>query len=261
MNAPTASRQPVVLLHSGGMSSRQWRRLADALAPTHHVVAPDFLGSGENPPWPHDQPFDFSEDVDLVARLVDDLGEPVHLVGHSYGGLIAATLARREPSRVRSLAAYDPVVFGVLHAANDREGLANLDEVGRQPVFVDQERGGNEEWFAAFVNYWNGPGAWEAMKPAGRESFLRVGRKVFYEVTSLMRDRTPASAYAVVQAPALFLTGEHTPAAARRVVALLAAAFPHGRAETIPGAGHMGPLTHADAVNRAVIDHIARATT
>ena len=38
----------VVLLHSGGMSGRQWRRLAGLLSASYRVVTPDFLGSGDN---------------------------------------------------------------------------------------------------------------------------------------------------------------------------------------------------------------------
>ena len=75
-----------ILLHSGGMSGRQWRRLAERLAPRHRVVSPDFLGSGANPPWPDDQPFDFRSDVAAIVELWDSLGEPAHIVGHSYGG-------------------------------------------------------------------------------------------------------------------------------------------------------------------------------
>ena len=97
------------------------------------MIAPDLLGSGANPPWPDEKLFDLSEDVDAIEALVERLGEPVHLVGHSYGGLLALKLARRDPSRIRSLTAYDPVAFGVLHAANDAEGLADLARAGRTP--------------------------------------------------------------------------------------------------------------------------------
>ncbi|RYZ66303.1 MAG: hypothetical protein EOP08_05185 [Proteobacteria bacterium] len=71
-----------------------------------------------------------------------------------------------------------------------------------------------------------------------------------------MKDRTPASAYAAIEAPALFLTGEHSPPAAQRVVALLATAFPHGEELRVAGAGHMGPITHADRVNEAIVKHV-----
>ena len=254
------SRQPVVLLHSGGMSSRQWRRLADALGGTHRVVAPDFLGSGANPAWPDAAPFGFPQDLDVIQRLVEGFGQPAHVVGHSYGGLIAIQLARRAPHLIRSVAAYDPVAFGVLHGAADAEGLADLARAEEAPLFADASRGGSDAWFELFVDYWNGPGSWRAMAAPGRDAFLRVGRKVFLEVDSLMKDRTPASAYAGVTAPALFLTGERSPAAARRTVAILAAAFPRGRAQTVAGAGHMGPISHGAAVNEAIAAHLAAAS-
>lgn len=257
---PIDNLQPAILIHSSGMSSRQWGRLGEILGRTHRVIAPDLLGSGANPPWPNEKLFDLSEDVDAIEALVEKLGEPVHLVGHSYGGLLAMKLARRDPSRIRSLTAYDPVAFGVLHALNDAEGLADLARAGRNPVFTDFSHGGNGAWFEVFVDYWNGPGAWRDMSQAGRESFLRVGRKVFFEVWSLMHDRTPASAYAGIDAPSLFIGGETSPPVARRVVALLGEAFPRGRALMAPGAGHMGPLTHAAFVNGAIAAHIVSAS-
>ena len=243
------------------MSSRQWSRLADSLSSTHRVIAPDLLGSGANPLWPDDRPFDLSQDVDVIEQSIDKLGEPVHVVGHSYGGLLALTLARRAPSKIRSLTAYDPVAFGVLYAVNDAEGLADLERAGRNPIFMDYARGGNDAWFEAFVDYWNGPGAWRGMTETGRASFLRIGRKVFYEVWSLMHDRTPGSAYSAVTAPSLFLSGVASPAAARRMVALLGAALPAGRVQMIEeGAGHMGPLTHGALVNEAITAHIRSAS-
>ncbi len=262
MNAelPADERQAVILIHSSGMSSRQWGKLGEVLGRTHRVIAPDLLGSGANPPWPAERLFDLSEDVDAIEAIVEKLGGPVHLVGHSYGGLLALKLARRNPSRIRSLTAYDPVAFGALYAANDAEGLADLARAGSNPVFTDFERGGDDAWFEVFVDYWNGPGAWRGMTSAGRESFLRVGRKVFFEVWSLMHDRTPASAYAGIEAPALFLGGQVSPPAARRVVALLGEALPRGFVRLGPGAGHMGPLTHAAFVNDAILAHIASAS-
>lgn len=241
------------------MSSRQWKKLGDVLEPSHRVVAPDLLGSGENPPWPSESPFEFSMDVDAVEKIVDGLGDKVHLVGHSYGGLIALTLARRSPHKLRSIAVYDPVAFGVLYEPHDAEGLADLGRAGDNLVFLDSARGGNDEWFEAFVDYWNGPGSWRALPAPARDGFLRVGRKVFYEVSSLMHDRTPASAYANITVPALLMTGEKSPAAAQRVIARLGAALPNAKTLSVQGAGHMGPITHGGVVNAALKDHFARA--
>lgn len=113
----------VVMLHSGGMSGRQWRKLAQVLSDRYLVVLPDFLGSGSNPPWPADQNFDFHQDVAEVDALLKSLPGPYHLVGHSYGGLVALTVARAHSDTIASLSLYDPVAFGVLWDQNDTEGL------------------------------------------------------------------------------------------------------------------------------------------
>jgi pimeloyl-ACP methyl ester carboxylesterase len=161
---------------------------------------------------------------------------------------------------VRSIAVYDPVAFGVLHGASDQEGLTDLARTEQNTVFLDDARGGGEEWFEAFVDYWNAPGAWKAMPPAMRASFLKVGRKVYGEVRSLVADRTPASAYAQVTARALLMTGETSPASAKRVAVHLASALPDAHAEVVAGAGHMGPITHARDVNARIEAHLRAAT-
>jgi pimeloyl-ACP methyl ester carboxylesterase len=250
---------PVVLLHSGGMSNRQWKRLASRLLPGHRVVAPDFLGTGKNPPWPSDQRFEYGMDVTAVLTLLRGLGAPAHVVGHSYGGFIALKVAQRAPELVSSLSLYDPVAFGVLQAAHDQEGLTDLARAGDNPIFRDPRVGGTEPWFAAFVDYWNGDGAWSALPEPARQGFLAVGRKVFMEVDSLIGDPTPASAYAKITAHTLFMVGERSPAAARRLSAILSEAMPSATLVSLAGQGHMGPISAAEAVNELIAEHIAAA--
>ena len=246
----------VVPLHSGGMSGRQWRRLAERLATSHRVVVPDLLGSGANPRWRDEMPFDVSLDVAALGELLDSLGEPAHRVGHSYGGCLALTLARRRPASVRSVVVYDPTAFGVLHSSRDAAGLADLRRPEANPVFSDEARGGGSAWFEAFVDYWNGPGSWRALSGEAQAAFLAIGRKVYREARSLLAERTPADAYSAITAPTLLLGGERSPIAARRVIEHLAAAIPGARARVVHGAGHMGPISHAAEVNELVAGHV-----
>jgi pimeloyl-ACP methyl ester carboxylesterase len=250
---------PVVLVHSSGMSSRQWRTIGARLAPRFRVVAPDLLGYGDNPPWDADAPFSFHDDVGALGELILGFGQPVHLVGHSYGGLVAITHARLQPRSIRSLVLYDPVAMGVLHDAGEVAALAELPRGDGEGGFLDERIGGTEPWWTMFVDYWNGPGAWRGLPEAARAGFLRVGKKAFLEVRSLLADRTGRGAYRVIDAPALLLTGETSPLAARRVIALLGDALPRARSEVVAGGGHMGPLTHADVVAALIEAHLLAA--
>ncbi|HET7292490.1 MAG TPA: alpha/beta fold hydrolase [Vicinamibacteria bacterium] len=250
---------PVVLLHSGGLSSRQWGRLVEQLAPAHRVVAPDFLGYGRSSAWPRDELFHFQLDVQATSALLDALAAPAHVVGHSYGGFVALLATLSRPRLVRSLALFEPVAFGVLHSREDAAARASLTLDGVEAALLDAGQGGQESWLRAFVEYWQGPGAWDGLPEAARQAFRAVGWKLFGEVRSLLLDRTPHQAYASVAVPTLLLSAETSPLAARRVVAHLAEVIPGARAETIGAAGHMAPITHAEEVNRSIVDHIARS--
>ncbi|HYH09175.1 MAG TPA: alpha/beta hydrolase [Thermoanaerobaculia bacterium] len=242
------TRQTAVLIHSGGFTSRQWRKLAEMLSPGFHVIAPDLLGYGT--PWPDGEPFHFRQDLDYLETL---LAEPVHLVGHSYGGFLALQLALRHPERVRSIAAYEPVAFGALDDVEDADARATLDNVSRE--------WSGDPWLAAFVEWWNGRGAWDRLNEETRNAFRAVGWKLFQEVMSLGADRTSRETYGTITAPTLVMSGELTPLASRRVAQKLAQALPDARLKIFEGVGHMGPISHAAAVNAEIVQHLTEVST
>lgn len=240
--------EPVVMIHSSGMSSRQWRGLAKLLAPTHRAVMPDLLGSGATRGWTPADTFSIDEDTQLVLAVIRALDRPVHLVGHSYGAMLALAAARALPaSQVRRIAVYEPVAWGV--AADEPGGPVPAQLARFRGDFFSPERGGSASWFEEFIDFWNGPGAWAALPDAQRDAFLAVGAKVSREVRSLCFDRTPASAYLGITAPTLILGGDQTPEAERRVCEVLAATIPGAEHVTFAGLGHMGVLTRPDEVN------------
>ena len=248
----TGSGPPVVLLHSSGMSSRQWARLAARLSPRFRALALDFLGSGASPAAGVD--FTVADDRDEVLALLDAQAEPSHLVCHSYGGAMALWVTRARPERVRSLALVEPVAFGVLHARGETEALA---ELGTDVTFGVAP--GSEAWLRVFLEYWGGPGAWDALPGPVRATFVKAGPKVYQEVRDVDADRTTDRDYAALDVPALVMHGARTTVAARRTAEILAEALPRATLRVLEGAGHMAPLTHADEVNAAIEVHLMQA--
>lgn len=242
------SRPLALLIHSGGFTSRQWRKLAQRLAPTHDVLAPDLIGYGDDP-WPPGKPFHFRQDVERLAGLLD---RPADVVGHSYGGLLGLQLALAQPERVRSLALYEPVAFGILGEAD-----ADARDALALPAYHADAAGIDEAWLAAFVDWWNGAGAWAQLAEPTRAGFRAVAWKVYQEVSTLIADTTDRARYATIAAPTLLLGGGRTAMTERRTLDRLAEALPRARLEVFPEMGHMGPITHADPVNAAIAAHLA----
>ncbi len=255
------SRPPVLLIHSGGLTSRQWRKLADTLAAEHEVLAPDLLGYGTSGAWPEGQPFHFHQDIAHLEASLDSLaaaGGPVHLVGHSYGGLLALQLALRHASQVGAIAVYEPVAIGVLDAPEDAPARAQLDVARRAyDLGATAATGADDAWLAGFVDWWQGPGAWASLAPGTQGAFRAVGWKMSQEVASLLDDATDSAGYGAIAAPTLLLGGAESPMAERRVLAKLAASLPRATLEIFEGMGHMGPVTHGKVVNAAIVAHLA----
>lgn len=247
---------PVVLLHSGGMSGAQWQRLAADLGARHRVLVPDFFGCGDSTPWPRARPFHWSEDLGALHTLLDRLGTPAQVVGHSYGGFLALKLARERPADVRALALFEPVAFGVLHEPPETEALQELARAGREWKGGPLDDGELLSWLRSFIDYWNGAGAFDALRPRVREGFARVAHKLHAEVMTLGEDRMPASAYAGLTMPTLLLSGSLSTLAARRVCARLAEALPRAVHEELSGVTHLGPMVEP-RVNVRLLAHLA----
>jgi pimeloyl-ACP methyl ester carboxylesterase len=118
------SGPPVLLVHGGVADAELTWPAQRPLAERWTLVLVDRPGYGPNPPVERE---DFEVDAALVAEL---LGEGVHLVGHSYGGVVCLLAAAAQPEAVRSLTVVEPPAFGVAvgHPAVD-ELVARLREL------------------------------------------------------------------------------------------------------------------------------------
>lgn len=102
---------PVALcVHGLAGSSAAWRPLADALAPTHRVLAVDLPGHGRSPAAGRTVSVPDAVDVlqSVTQSVVDRVGDPVTLVGHSMGAAVSVLAAARSPRLVERLVLLAP---------------------------------------------------------------------------------------------------------------------------------------------------------
>lgn len=96
------SGHPLVLLPGLGSSGDAWDAVLPALAARHRVIRLDPRGSGRSGGFQSvDDGGTLAEDVAAVLDAIGDAS--AHVVGKSFGGLIAQEFAIRFPDRVRSL--------------------------------------------------------------------------------------------------------------------------------------------------------------
>ncbi len=117
-------RPPVVLLTGAGDQTESWMLVRRRLSESFRVIGYDRVGMGgtEDRPGPRT----LRKYVDELAGVLAaaQITEPVLLVGHSFGGLIAQAYAAADPNRVAGLVLVDAVNPAITRSRVIRLGLA-----------------------------------------------------------------------------------------------------------------------------------------
>jgi pimeloyl-ACP methyl ester carboxylesterase len=255
---PGAKPSPLVIgLHSSGGSGRQWQPLAHALGPAFDMAAPGLIGCGGAAHWNAERPFRLADEARALLGLIDARDGPVHLVGQSYGGAVALRIAVERPARVASLSLYEPVAFHVLRTCGS-DGLSALEDIRALAAYIGRciTTGAIRAAARRFVDYWTAPGAFDALKREAQDGVVRYIPKACLDFQAAIEERTPLTAYRRLRVPLLLMLGEHATRATDVLGRKLAMAMNPGAIRIVQGAGHMGPITHRDAVVRMIVQSI-----
>jgi pimeloyl-ACP methyl ester carboxylesterase len=216
----------------------------------------EFHGHGSRPARSSGAGSCLADDAALVEPLLADAGA-VHLIGHSYGGAVALQVAAAHPGQVRSVAVFEPVLFRML-VEDDPTSAAVRDlfaVVADMTTWLAEHH--PMEAARRFVEFWTSPRDWLAM-PAGRRRAIAARMAtVIGHFHGLFGAPSPRRGLASLEMPVLCLTGARTVPATRRIGDLLADLLGTAVHETLPGMGHMGPITHAEHVNRRLLEFLA----
>ena len=242
-----ASPETMIGLHCSASGGRQWDAYAKLLPPGMRLLAPELMGYGPGESWASGRPVSLEAEAARLAPLLSSAGA-VHLVGHSYGGAVALEIALRWPHLVKTLTLFEPVRVALLLADPADEAIGRaMVSVGRR-IGWQALSGRTAEAAAGFIDYWSGPGAWEALSPARRSAVQERMHKVRAEFEALFADTVSAASYRKLQMPVHLITGTSSPLPGRRLVDLLARQCTHAKVVRLAGVGHMGPISHVSKV-------------
>jgi pimeloyl-ACP methyl ester carboxylesterase len=251
-------RGHVIALHCAGSDARQWRQLGQTLGPRYELLTPEHYGCAGTGPWTGTHAFTLADEAARTIALIDAMDCNVHLVGHSYGGGVALHAARMRPDRIETLTLYEPSAFHLLRQidAGGADALAEIAAIARltgDGVITGDYRAAAE----AFIDYWSGKGTWAALRPDLRDALVRWLPKAPLDFAALIGEHAEADDYRYLRCSALIIRGEHSPTPARLIAETLPTLLPNARLAVVPGAGHMGPFTHAPEVNAIIGRHIS----
>lgn len=221
---------PIVSLHSSASSSGQWKQLASDIESRFAVHAFDLPGYGRDP-----LKSDLSQNgaavcANPVIQKIEELGNAVHLVGHSYGGGVAIKVALMRPDLVKSLTIYEPAAFHFL-----KTGDAVSQRLFQQIQFVSgmitAEAASDSAALGMkrFLNFWNGDGFWKSLPTPAKQRFAGMITSVMADFANGFAETWKLQDLSELHMPSLVMTGLESPEVTQRVAIAVANALPNSR--------------------------------
>ena len=233
---------PIVFLHSGVGSAGEWRTVFSLWPEGDRLIAVDAYRDSDGPGAPPDRRT-LDDYADQVYAAINHVGEPVHLIGFSWGGATALHMAVTTPDVLTSLTVVEPEAYSLLRSENTDAFAQITDLRDRCRAHTNADR-----WYEAyevFVDFYNGPGAFAQWPADRRDAFLDDQRSRGDLWGVLFDAPLTAEALASVTVPVHVVEGSATSAVDRAICEVVLRRVPHAEHSVIEGAGHMMPLTHA----------------
>lgn len=236
----------LVLLHGFSLDSRSWRPQIEALSERFTILAWDAPGAGES----QDPPATFliADWADALAAVLDAAGvQRAHVVGLSWGGLLAQEFYRGHSSRVISLVLAGTYAGwkGSLPAPQPQQRLdaAVKDALLAPGAFVQKYLPGM---------FGDSPGD-HVRRELGRimADFHPAGFRLM--AAALARADT-RELLPTIRVPTLLIWGDADKRSPLDIGRTLSDAIPGARLEVLRGAGHLSNLEQPTEFNALVRD-------
>jgi pimeloyl-ACP methyl ester carboxylesterase len=228
---------PLVLVHGAAADHSRWSPVLPAFEERFTVYAVDRRGRGGSGDA---NDYAMEREVEDVAAVVDSTGEPVNLLGHSYGALCsleAALLTRN----VRKLVLYEPPIDvtgeGIYPPGIVDRMEAMLNARDRDGVIATTMReiaGASPE----VVEYMRSLPVWQAR--------LAAAHTIPRELQASEAYRFDPERFGDLGAPTLLLLGGDSPATFGEAERAVDETLPNSRIVVMPGQGHAAIDTGTD---------------
>ena len=234
------SGPPLVLVHGTTADHTRWAPVIPALAERFTVYACDRRGRGDSTDA---AAYAIEREAEDVAAVVDGIGAPVALLGHSYGA-IASLEAMRLTHGVDRLVLYEPPIGFGMPSAVIESLEATLATGDRERLVIEFLKAGPrmpDDQLAAL----RALPAWER-RVAAAPTIPR-------ELRSALAYRFDPAAFSSVRTPTLLLLGGASPTAFHEATEVVHRALCNSRVVVLPGEQHVAMDTAPSVFVREVL--------
>ncbi|MGQ8631000.1 alpha/beta fold hydrolase [Agrobacterium sp. DKPNP3] len=236
---------PLVIVPGVMADAQSWISVADALVTACSIFIVNRRGRA--PSRPIGENYDVRTEIEDLASVVKSVGEPVHLFGWSYGGLIALEAAAKGLP-IRSLTAYEPVsrpfapqtIQPILYTLAQGDTDRAVEIINRDVSGFDQD----------YVDALRQTPVWPDL--------CRLAQPLGSELSAIDLFEPSYAAYASINCPITLILGEQNSGRAPYGTAFerFSSAIPHAVQTRLLGQGHLAHVHAPELLAQAIVQAV-----
>lgn len=249
---------PTMVLVPGSCSTgAAWRPMIAAWDNQFRCVTTSLPGYGGTAERRTPGDASISHEAEALESVIRKAGGRVHLVGHSFGGLVALAVALRGRARLASLTVIEAPAVMMLDGSGEMQHIRAFDEM--TTAYFAAFRDGKADAIEALIDFFAGAGTFASWPSRVRAYAMATTPVNILDWETAFDYPLTAEVLAKVEVPALVIKGGESHPAMQRVNEILGERMTQAKLATIEGAAHFMIATHADEVARLVAQHAHRA--
>jgi pimeloyl-ACP methyl ester carboxylesterase len=249
---------PTVVLVPGSCSTgAAWRPVIAAWKGRFRCVTTSLLGYGGTAERRTAGDASISHEAEVLESVIRRAGSGVHLVGHSFGGLVALTVALRKRVSLASLTIVEAPAAELLRDCGELEHYRAFRQMTE--TYFASFANGNVEAIAEMIDFYGGAGTFVSWPQRVRGYAVETTAVNILDWASAYGFPLSAASLAAVDLPVSIVRGGASHPAVQRANALLAQCVNGAALATIEGAAHFMVATHAGAVANRIAEHVRTA--
>jgi pimeloyl-ACP methyl ester carboxylesterase len=249
---------PTVVLVPGSFSTgAAWQPVIAQWDNNFRCVTTSLLGYGATVERRHALDADIAHEAEVVESVVRRTACPVHLVGHSFGGLVALAAAIRNRLPLLSLTIIEAPFAEILPVMGEHRLYRAFREMS--DAYLAAHRAGEPAAVERVVDFYGRTGTFAAWPRRVRDYAIATTPANILDAATIYGFHPEPDLLAMIEVPTLVLWGEAGHPGVRRANELLGRCIPGASAIEVSGVGHFMTITHPEKVAPIIAEHVIRA--
>lgn len=250
---------PTVVLVPGSCSTgAAWRPVVANWPNQFRCVSTSLLGYGGTAERRKSGDADIAYECEILEAVIRRAGDPVHLVGHSFGGLAALAVALRGRVALLSLTIAEAPAVEILRETGEMQHYDAFREMSG--AYSDAFKRGETHAIARMIDFYGGAGTFSGWPRRVCDYAVETTPANLLDWESAYGFRLTPQSLASVAVPALIISGQTSHSAVGRANDLLAQYIPGAARATIADAAHFMIATHPKQFADLVARHVEQSS-